>query len=114
MKPFSLYAIEPIMKPVEKQNVVSSNWEYRKYMQMNAKDIMKYNAMQYFQDSGNNPYATDAHGNINKTPINYNISEMSQSTYGYCDSDLKRQYIKKEQMKSKMVAPNIPVNKFKK
>ncbi len=91
-----------------------SNWQYRTYMQSNAKDIMKFNAMQYFQDSGNNPYAVDQlQTDMNKTPFMFDgIHDNQRPAYGYSNSDLKQQYLKKEQMKSKMVAPNIPASRF--
>ena len=78
-------------------------------MQKNANEIMKYNTMQSINDSGNNPYTilnTKPVGNI---PYLYNsIHDTNVPSYGYINSDWKQDYISKEQMRARMVAPSIP------
>ncbi len=110
----SLYTLKPISKPVETSSI-SSNWKYRQYMQSNAKDIMKYNSMQYFHQSGNNPYHSNEGQPTNKyTPHLFSsVHDTQIPSTGYCDSDLKRQYIQKEQMRAKMVAPIISTSQFR-
>lgn len=88
---------------------ITSNWKYRQYIQQNANQIMKFNTMQSITDSGNNPYSI-----LNKVPIETSSPHLYHSThdsnhpsYGFRNSDLKQDYIKKEQMKSRMVSPSI-------
>ena len=90
---------------------ISSNWKYRQYMQQNAKEIMKYNTMQTINASGNNPYTLLNNEPVDNTPFLYkSIHDMSSPSIKINDSDLKQNYMTKEQMKSKMIAPSIPTN----
>ena len=87
---------------------INSNWKYRKYIQKNANEIMKYNTMQSINASGNNPYTL-----LNNTPTN-NVPQLFTSIYDTnnftTNSDLKADYMKKEQMKGRMIAPSISTN----
>lgn len=88
---------------------METNWKYRQYMQKNANDIMKFNSMQYINDSGNNPYTLVNNSTVERTPFLYaNLYDTSEPKYGYRNTDLKQDYMKKEQMKSRMLAPSIP------
>ena len=92
---------------------LTSNWKYRQYMQKNANQIMKYNTMQYISASGNNPYAVLNNLPTNKNPILYSsIHDTSSPAYGLIgiDSDLKKDYMTKERMNARMIAPTIPTN----
>ena len=93
---------------------ISSNWKYRQYMQQNAKDIMKYNTMQSIYTSGNNPYTLQNTEQTNTSPFLYNsVHDSNNPSYGYRNSDLKQDYMTKEQMRSRMVAPSISTEFFK-
>ena len=90
---------------------ISSNWKYRQYMQKNANEIMKFNTMQSINTSGNNPYTVLNTKTVGNTPYLYNsIHDISRPEYGFRNSDLKQDYISKQQIKSRMVAPSIPTN----
>lgn len=91
---------------------INSNWNYRQYMQKNANQIMKYNTMQTISDSGNNPYSILNTEPVNTSPFLYNSThDTSQPLYkSPVNSDLKYDYITKEQIKSRMIAPSIPTN----
>ena len=90
---------------------ISSNWKYRQYMQKNANEIMKFNTMQSINSSGNNPYTVLNTKPVNNTPYLYNsIHDTSNPQYGFRNSDLKQDYMTKQQMKARMVAPSIPTN----
>jgi hypothetical protein len=90
---------------------ISSNWKYRQYMQQNAKDIMKYNTMQSINTSGNNPYTLLNNEPVDNTPFLYrSVHDMRSPAFKINNSDLKQDYMTKEQMKSKMIAPSIPTN----
>lgn len=87
---------------------LTSNWKYRQYMQGNANHIMKYNTMEYIYASGNNPYAVS-----NKIPsanVPYKFSSIYDPnipSYGYSNSDLKQDFLKKQQISGRMIAPSI-------
>ena len=90
---------------------INSNWKYRQYMQKNANQIMKYNSMESIYASGNNPYTIMNTEPTNKTPYLYNsIHDTNNPAYGFRNSDLKQDYMTKQQMQAKMVSPSIPTN----
>lgn len=90
---------------------INSNWKYRQYAQNNAKQIMKFNTMQTINDSGNNPYTILNTTSSDNSPHLYNsIHDNNNPSYGFRNSDLKQDYMKKQQMKAKMVAPSISTN----
>lgn len=90
---------------------INSNWKYRQYMQKNSNQIMKYNTMQYINASGNNPYTVMNTEPTNSSPFLYNSThDTSSPAYGFRNSDLKQDYMTKEQRKARMIAPSIPTN----
>jgi hypothetical protein len=93
---------------------IQSNWNYRQYMQKNANQIMKYNTMQSIYSSGNNPYTLLNNETTNNTPYLYkSLHDTNNPPVGFSNSDLKRDYMLKEQMKTRMVAPSISTEQFK-
>jgi len=90
---------------------INSNWKYRQYMQKNSNQIMKYNTMQSIYESGNNPYTLLNTNPTNNTPYLYKSThDTSKPEYELNHSDLKQDYIVKEQMKARMISPSIPTN----
>ena len=88
---------------------ITSNWNYRQYIQKNANDIMKFNTMQSIKASGNNPYTI-----LNTTP-NENTHHLYSSLHdtnnppnGFRDTDLKKEFLNKQQLKARMISPSIP------
>lgn len=88
---------------------ITSNWNYRQYIQKNANDIMKFNTMESIKASGNNPYTI-----LNTTPSE-NIPHLYSSLHdtnnppiGFRDSDLQQEFLKKQQLKARMISPSIP------
>ena len=75
---------------------IHSNWNYRKYIQQHANQIMQNNTYNYIHSSGNNPYT-----------LNDNLETNYKN-----NNDLKHQYQKQLQMKSRMISPNIPTNLY--
>jgi hypothetical protein len=100
-------------KKIQLDSGINSNWKYRQYIQKNANEIMKYNTMQYINASGNNPYTLLNTETVGNTPYLYNsVHDTNKPLYGFRDSDLKQDYISKEQIKSRMIAPSISTNFF--
>jgi len=98
-------------KKIQVNSGISSNWNYRQYMQKNANNIMKHNTMSSIQDSGNNPYTVLNTQPVGSSPHLYNSThDTSSPAYGFRNSDLKLDYMTKVNMNSRMVAPSIPTN----
>ena len=87
---------------LKKELGIKSNWEYRKYLTENGKDIMKYNCMNVSNDVGytlryissSSPLSSPLSSPIYKTPVGeeYNESESS---------DLKEMYLSREELDAK-------------
>ena len=91
---------------------ITSNWQYRQYIQNNAIQIMKYNTMSAINASGNNPYV------INQTNADKNVF-LYQSTHDnrtakvhHPNTDMRENYLKTEQFNSRKIAPVIPTTWF--
>ena len=96
-------------KIIQESNI-KSNWKYRQYIQQNANQIMKYNSMESINASGNNPYyGTDISQTTANMPHLYNSLQSQSITH---DSDLKRDFLNKQRMNARMVAPSISTNNF--
>jgi hypothetical protein len=109
---YSSWQPESVLNDKIKQDAgINSNWKYRQYLQQNANNIMKFNMMETISNSGNNPYAVD-----NKTP-SPNVPHLFKSThdtsspaYGINNSDLKKDFMSKQQTSARMVSPSIQTN----
>jgi len=71
---------------------IKSNYEYRKYLIDNAKDIMKYNCMNVSNDVG-----------FTRRYVNENLAASIgiQNPVGYANSDLKEMYLSREELDTK-------------
>ncbi len=102
-----------INQRIQQQENITSNWNYRQYMQQNGLQIMKYNSMESCYELG-----LDVHTNTNTTPSTnvpylYKSSfDNSKPGYGYSSSDLKTPYLSREQLNSRMFSPSISLNTF--
>ena len=97
-------------KKIQVDTGIQTNWQYRQFMQTNANNIMKYNTMQTINASGNNPYTLLNTSPTQNTPYLYNSLHQAQGSIPYRNSDLKQNYMTKEQMKSRMISPSISTN----
>jgi hypothetical protein len=87
---------------------VGSNWEYRQYLMKNGKEIMKYNCVQAANDVGYVArYADLQSGSSYSTPYTYSSTKSVERPKGYQASDLKDMYVSREQLQSRMIAPEI-------
>ena len=92
---------------------IKSNWEYRQFMQANGKAIMKTDAREYFNASGNNPYYSSSQSesasiNNQQSPILLqNSFDMRTSALVGEESDLKQAYLKKQRMDCRRLAPTV-------
>ena len=88
---------------------ISSNWKYRQYIQKHAQDIMKFNTMQSINASGNNPYTILNTKPTENTPHLYSsLHDTNNPSYGFRESDLRQDFLSKQQLKARRIAPSIP------
>lgn len=88
---------------------IKSNWQYRQYLTKNAKEIMKYNCSQLATDAGYLKRYTDLESNTISTPHSFkSLADNSNPVdYQQQKSDLKELYLSREELQSRMVAPEI-------
>lgn len=111
-----VYQAESVVNTnLQKNNVnMTSNWAYRQYLQKNANDIMKYNTYQSIYSSGNNPYSLSNRVEAEQTPFLYSSTHDNRvAKVSHPNTDLRNSYLEKEQFKSKMISPSIPVSMWK-
>jgi hypothetical protein len=98
-----------INNKIHQESGITSNWKYRQYIQNNANHIMKYNSMEYIYASGNNPYFDQGSSNVEQSEPSANVphrfSSLHDPSYGFSNSDLKQDFLKKQQMSSRMISP---------
>ena len=96
---------------IQQQENINSSWNYRQYLTNNALQIMKYNNMESCYTMG-----LPSHCQTNKTPsknVPYSFQssfDSSKPGFGYCDSDLKSQYLSREQLNARMISPSFSQN----
>ena len=100
-----------INSKIQKQEGLKTNWEYRTYLQNNAQNIMKFNYMDAVSASGNNPNSYLNTQPSSNTPFVFQSThDKRKPSYGYNNSDLKQNYLTREQLNARMMAPSIPTN----
>jgi len=95
-------------------NNIRSNWQYRKYLTNNAKDIMEYNFRESSNDVGYYKRPIDLPNmqsnivtNMNGVPYNFTSILDNSKPFGYQTSDLKEMYLSREQLDSRKISPVI-------
>ena len=95
---------------IRRQENITSNWQYRQYMTNNGIQLMKYNNEEACYDLGLNPHIQTTNTPSSKVPImlaaNYDTYTPG---YGYPQSNLKTEYLTREQLQARMIAPSIVV-----
>jgi hypothetical protein len=98
---------------------VKSNWEYRKFLTENANDIMRRNFAEAANDTGyyiqerkseSNPSFVPIFSSMSKKhahPSKYNSYLDPEREFGRFESDLKANYLSREQLQARMATPVI-------
>ena len=88
---------ELINDSIKKEAGITSNWDYRRYLQNNASHIIRQNTQSAVASTGliENPN--------NNIPIDF----FGQNGHVQQQSDLKTQYLSREQLNSRLIAPVI-------
>ena len=87
-----------------KNNGIKSNWEYRRFLSQNAKEILDHNFREACNDTGFNMTPPYAHSN---GPYLYEGIEDTTVPLGVQNSDLKQLYLSREQLDARKVAPQV-------
>ena len=100
-----------INNKIKEAEGIQSNWDYRRFLQTNAANIMKYNYLEAVNASGNNPSTKVNNEPVSNSPFVFTSTyDQRKPIYGYNNSDLKQSYLTREQLNARMVAPTIPTN----
>jgi hypothetical protein len=98
---------------IQHQAGIKSNWDYRQYLQKNAKQIMKFNNLEFNNSTGNIPNSYYNNKSTNNSPFIFNSThDKSRPPVGYNNSDLKQNYLSREQLNARLISPSIPTNNF--
>ena len=101
---------ETINDNIKKEANITTNWEYRHFLQQNATKIMSENSIGALSESGYNEVKKEISQN---TPFLYvNTFDTNKPLVGHSVGDLKSQYLTREQLNARMVAPIIPTQNF--
>ncbi len=107
---FSSWQPEAVVNQrIQAAEKINSNWNYRQYLQQNAKQIMKYNSMESCYELG-----LDVHATTDKTPssnVPYLYNSFSKPVSVNNTSDLKSHYLSREQLNARMISPSIQLSK---
>ena len=96
-----------------KQTGIKTNWEYRKYLTDNAVSIMNHDFKEASNDNGyirryaDSPMISQQNYINHRNPHLYNSVNDSSMPLGHSTSDLKDNYLSREQLESKRHAPSI-------
>lgn len=102
-----------------KTNGITSNWEYRKYLTHNAGDIIRQDFQEAANDVGyyNLDVSKGQQSNFlpifsgipkkHAEPARYQSFMQPEKQYGKFESDLKTDYLSREQLAARMVTPVV-------
>tara|TARA_B100000035_G_scaffold315203_1_gene334407 strand:+ start:1686 stop:2090 length:405 start_codon:yes stop_codon:yes gene_type:complete len=91
-------------------NRIMSNSEYREYLKNNATKIIETNQLESVRQINCKQNFKKPYDNYNK-PYIFGSPFDTNQPYGYENSDLKRLYLTREQLQSRMIAPVVNINK---
>lgn len=106
------YQIDTVTnQAIKNKNGIQSNWEYRRYLQKNANDILKENFREASNDCGYFQRFADPTTEENRKGKGYPYlySQLLDDTRppAYRDSDLKQAYLTREQLDAMKTAPYL-------
>ena len=93
---------EVINDTIKKEAGITSNWDYRRYLQNNASHIIKHNSQSAISATG-----------LVEDPSNYVPVNFFGNQTPTAPSDLKSQYMSREQLNARLISPAINLNNNK-
>jgi hypothetical protein len=92
---------------------ITTNWDYRRYLQTNAAQIMKYNTMEACYTLGLNPVTVTNTQTLPNSPFVFkSTTDNNGPPFGYSNSDLKNLYLSSEQLNARLISPSINTKNF--
>jgi hypothetical protein len=96
-------------------NNIKSNWQYRRYLTEQSKEIIEYNFREASSDVGYYKRPIDLpniqsniyHKELYTSPYSYETVLDKKKPFGYQTSDLKELYLSREQLNARKIAPVI-------
>uniref|UniRef100_A0A6C0DQE4 Uncharacterized protein n=1 Tax=viral metagenome TaxID=1070528 RepID=A0A6C0DQE4_9ZZZZ len=101
-----------------KKNNIGSNWEYRQFLTKNALAIINQNFtetsndMGYYKRFADAPIANNTYDTTNTVPYLYKSYSDNNKPKGYVTSDLKTEYLSREQLNSRLSSTVITQDEF--
>jgi hypothetical protein len=97
---------------IQKQAGITTNWNYRQYLQKNGLQIMNYNSAESCYELGLDPHVKSDRTPSDNVPYKFkNTFDTAKPGFGYCNSDLKNPYLTREQLNARLIAPSVnPAN----
>jgi len=93
------------------QSGIKSNWQYRKYLTENSKEITEQNFKEACNDTGYTkrytPNQIDGRDPVSNTPFKYSSYFDNSKPVGYSNSDLKDLYLSREELNARRQVPAI-------
>jgi hypothetical protein len=99
-----------VNEQIRKNNNITSNWDYRTYLQKNAVKIMQANSISSCNNCGACPVMYNGPQNPvvqSNTPYVFSSALDSSQPFGYETSDLKNVYLSRYELQSRMMAPSL-------
>jgi hypothetical protein len=98
---------------IQKKENITTNWNYRQFLQNNALQIMKFNNLESCYELGLNQHTMENTSPSSNVPYIYKSTfDVGQPGYGYCNSDLKTPYLSRTELQARLIAPSINLNQF--
>jgi hypothetical protein len=88
---------------------VTSNWQYRNYLTNNADKIREYNTNEAFNDIGYYQRFANPPAETANTPYLYSDAYSRAKPAGYEDSNLKANYLTREELQAKVGTTSVYV-----
>jgi len=90
---------------IVKNHGIQSNWQYRQFLNKNAKEILDHNFKDACNDTGFSTFNITyyQHG----SPYRYGSIEDRTLPLGVQETDLKEVYLTREQLEARKIAPEI-------
>jgi hypothetical protein len=100
-------------------NNIKSNWQYRRYLTKNSKEIMEYNFRESCNDAGYFKRPIDLPSmqsnsvtGFTNSPYLYKSVLDNTNVLGHDNSDLKNLYLTREQLNSRKISPVVTQEEF--
>jgi hypothetical protein len=100
-------------------NNIKSNWQYRRYLTKNSKEIMEYNFRESCNDAGYFKRPIDLPSmqsnsvtGFTNSPYLYKSVLDNTSVLGHDNSDLKNLYLTREQLNARKISPVVTQEEF--